>query len=380
MRLTELQLQDQIYALWLPLAITLAFGVVGLIRGVLREAFVAASVVLAALINFQWAGQWGEGLYSFYKGISQREEQFIISAVVLWLIVLVIGYGLGSLLPKGSVSMPWRLLGGMLGLAAGAAVAGWSLRYFITNPDGTLSPGLLVDYPVSRAFMIWAGWFPLVLALVATLLVIMVPLRRAQSAVAQPSAATDWGPSASPTASTMGSMAPTAAMPASAPPHAPAPTIPAARSDFRTEPMHEPDAPATSLLPQSELPVRLASAAPAGSDVSTDGGTATRRIDSISPPAPDSTPGRPDPYATSSFSTGSDSSWLLASTQDERKPAGSGSLEAAPPAPPVPGSVAPDANTGAATTNGDTEKKCANCGAPIASGAQFCTDCGTRVA
>ena len=63
-----------------------AIFALGMMRGVVREAIVAASVVLVAFINLQWSDQWGQGLNEIFPGMDKGQEQFILSLIVLWLI------------------------------------------------------------------------------------------------------------------------------------------------------------------------------------------------------------------------------------------------------------------------------------------------------
>src|SRR5438874_12281754 len=128
--------QDQIYTIVLPLLIAVAFGLAGLFRGAFREGIVAASVALGAFIVKQWGDQWGAGLHDVFTTFDRQQGQFAISLVVLWLVVLVTGYGLSGLLPRQPLSTPSRLLGGLLGLASGAAIAGWSLQYAFSSLEG----------------------------------------------------------------------------------------------------------------------------------------------------------------------------------------------------------------------------------------------------
>src|SRR5438128_3112620 len=187
-----MSIQEQIYTIWLPVGIMLLFAIIGILRGAVRETVVAAGVALAALINSQWSGQWSEGLSSVFKGQNQGQLEFIISFVVLWLVVMVIGYGLGFFVPREPLTALSRLAGGLLGLANGAAVAGWSLRYAYADLDGAQTSSQFYQNPMSYSLMVWAAWFPLLLALLGAILVLVGPVRRAQSALSRPSRATDW--------------------------------------------------------------------------------------------------------------------------------------------------------------------------------------------
>jgi hypothetical protein len=366
-----MQMQDQIAVLWLPLVITVAFGLVGLLRGAMREAVVAASVVLATLVVLQWGQQWGEVLHDLYTGISQPDQQFGVSVFVFWLIVLVIGYGLGAaVLPKQPLSAASRLGGGLLGLASGAAVAGWSLRYAITNIDGTLSPGLIYDNPVSRSFMIWGNWFPVLLVFLAALLILIGPVRRAQRRVATPSAGSDWSP-ATPQPSTTTQTQQLGAATAYSPPPAQA-YDPARVAPYGSQW----DAPPTRQLPARE--VSGAQSSPTRDLTASSTTQATRELEVT--PSEGSHSVDPGTYSSISQSTSPTPSWLLEpvggeSTEEERRDAGiAATTPYATTSNEMPEATASDTE-GVATT----ERKCSNCGSVAVPGAIFCTECGSRL-
>src|SRR5947209_9460450 len=102
-------LQTQIFSIWLPLLIMVIFGVIGATRGVTREAIMAATIAIAAFVNSQWAYQWSSGLNQVYSGWPQQGEQFWISMFVLWATALIVGYGLGTLLPRQPLTPQYRL-------------------------------------------------------------------------------------------------------------------------------------------------------------------------------------------------------------------------------------------------------------------------------
>ena len=374
-------MQDQIYTTWLPLVIVLLFGTIGLVRGVMREAVVAATVVLAAFINLQWADQWSQGLYSVFTGIGQGQQQFILSLIVLWLIVAVVGYGLSVVLPKPPVTRSSRMAGGLLGLISGAAVAGLTLRYAYASLDSAQETSRFFQNGFSYWLMVWAAWFPLVLAFVGALVVLLVPLRRAQRAVAQPSGATDWSPSVRPVTPGAGT-----------PPHTPAPTMagaifpPPANPNDPTLPYAssvwqgsqpnsnnavEHDAPATALLPaqQAQVGDDALSGRPVVSDPS-----ATRMFNTT--PAPVPSPGGPSDAGTFNLAGSSaEPSWLLQPVTNENR--------AMPVTSATTGSSAPS-SSGAEQPAGaplveSGHKTCPNCGAGVMPGAIFCTECGTRL-
>lgn len=343
-----MSIQEQIYTIWLPLGITLLFGLIGVLRGAVRETVVAAAVALAALINLQWAGQWSEGLAGTFKDLNQGQVQFTISFVVLWLVVMAIGYGLGYFAPKEPVSTLARLSGGLLGLANGAAVAGWSLRYAYTNLDGAQTSSQFYQNALSYSLMVWAAWFPLMLALLGAVLVLVGPLRRAQTAIARPAKTTDWEPYTP-------QPAPPVYDPGATAVHTPTAPLAWVRP---AEALAGQDAPAAS------LPTREVSAEPMSARVSpTEQGASmeTRQI-SAGAPAEGAATDDTGTYNSPNTTSGVDSSWLLHPAYEEdgqSESAAAGEAGAAPPAEPA--------------------KTCSNCGTPVAPGASFCTECGTRV-
>ncbi len=374
-------MQDQIYTTWLPLVIVLLFGAIGLVRGVMREAVVAATVVLAAFINLQWADQWSQGLYSVFTRLDQGQQQFILSLIVLWLIVAVVGYGLSVVLPKQPVTRNSRVAGGLLGLISGAAVAGLTLRYAYASLDGAHETSRFFQNGFSYWLMVWAVWFPLVLAFVGALVVLLVPLRRAQRAVAQPSGATDWSPSVRPVTPGAGT-----------PPHTPAPTMagsifpPPANPNDATLPYAssvwqgpqpnssnslEQDAPATSLLPvqQAQPGDGALNNSPVVPDPS-----ATRMFSDT--PAPVSSLGGPSDAGTFNLAGGSaEPSWLLQPvTSENRAVPGASDITGSPAA------LSGDADQPAVAPLVESARKtCPNCGAGVMPGAIFCTECGSRL-
>lgn len=404
-------LQTQIFTTWLPLVVAVILALVGLLRGALREAILAGTVALAAFINSQWAAQWGSGLYGLSSSWPQQGVQFTISVIVLWATTLIVGYGLGSLLPRTPIPAWSRFAGGLFGLLSGAALAGWSLRYYITNTDGTLAPGVLLDTPVSRVFIIWATWFPLILALLGVIAVIVGPLRRMQGAVAQPTEDTNWTPAstARPPLSGASSTAPIAAVgapgvsvPYAPPPQAARDTAPVPQYGYndvsRTRSIPEVDAPPTNLLPAREASAYPGYTPPSG------GPTDTTRITP-------SGSGDTGTYFSADTASSSDSSWLLQSNEAARSAGSgepqpeakagedsaarlsgdslaaetaSGSADAPTSYPPqeTPEDSAAETDTAPPVTPAATApdtKTCPNCGTKVASTALFCTNCGTRL-
>jgi hypothetical protein len=189
---------------FIPGALAIIMGILGALRGARREAVVSFSIVLAALIILVWGTPWASDLTGMFANLQSGDTRNALAYVVLALSVLVIGYMLGSaIVPRTPISAMSRVGGFLLGVANGLAIGGYLIR--IQYESALLNPGANVDLIdtlttniVARGLWIWANWFPLAIAIIAAIVALVAPFRRAQTIVATPSASTDWGPSAAP--------------------------------------------------------------------------------------------------------------------------------------------------------------------------------------
>lgn len=400
-----------------PLVLTLLMGFIGLARGIRREAVVSAAIVLGALIVEQWAAPWADDLYALFTGVGRNWQQLVLSYALLILVVLVLGYGLGKFvhtLPVGRSGRTWGLL---LGLLNGAALSGWLLRYIYTNLDGAQAASPLYQNSASYGFMIWAGWFPVALAVIGAVVALLTPVRRVQAVVSQPSVGTDWTPApvAAPIASTTtavtstrysepagpvaSSLAPTQpynaqSFGASVPSYAPAPPPPTpspilSSNAYRAEPLPEHDAPSTQLLPVSE-----ASLAPRSVGAVDPQGSETRNFVPPISNVPQDGSARAgaassEQAATAEWTPGATPSWLMGGStpvpatevistpSSALSDAGVGSsTQAGLPANEV---DKPTPITGPLHEEALSGKACQTCGATLPPNARFCTECGTPV-
>src|SRR5436190_1044476 len=204
-----------ILVIYLPLALPIIMGIVGLFRGARREAVVSFSIALAALIIAVWGEAWSNDIHDSFTNFGTLETRTWLGVITLILVTLVVGYGLGSATtPRGPMTAMSRLGGLLIGLGNGAALGGWILRNYYNallldlSGSNTTIFNAITDNVISRYLIIWAGWFPLVVALIAAIVALTGPFRKAQTVVATPSAQTNWAPSAAPAVGATASYAP----------------------------------------------------------------------------------------------------------------------------------------------------------------------------
>ncbi len=384
--------------MWIPILVVALMAALGAWRGVYRELAVSASVVLSALIVVQWATRerWSQDLSKALNGLGAGEWQFFLTLVLMGLIVAVVGYGLGGLFTRRSLSSTTRMLGALLGLANGAALTGWVLRAAFEGLVNKQSSSAVYQNPISQGLMIWAGWFPVALAVLGALAALVYSLRGDSVVTTEPEAVH---------ATTVATLPPARPMYAPPPsstyqPHA----VPPAQA--RLEPYaphsHYADAQSTvsmpareqsALAPTSIYPVVMPqppSGAPSHHYESLGAGqiASTSGYESSSNFAQDrvGAPGEQTPSAASERLTsdsaphtppfGYDLAALWGSEQ-----ASSNAAESAATSMSQPSIVATNTPTPAIDYAQDGgEIRCLNCGNRLPAGAAFCTECGTRVA
>jgi Colicin V production protein/zinc-ribbon domain len=346
-------LSTDILVIYLPAALAVLMGILGILRGTKREVVVSGAIVLATLITLVWGAPWATDIHDMLTNFSAGDIRNVLVYVVMVLAVLVIGYLLGSaLVPRTRISPLSRLGGLVIGILNGLAIGG----YFIRSNDESaqLDPtGSNVEMintihtnTIALSLYIWSNWFPLAVAIVAAIVAIVGPFRRAQATVATPAADTNWGPSTAPSvgtrAATVAPAAPiTSPGPAayttgygqgftnqypqppnqqygqqSAQPYqqygqAPQPAPPAFGgagyppvTPLPTAPARVQDAPPTMPMPASDLP-----------HSTPEGGQGTHYFGTSGPASP-SSPASSTPAVSSDWATyGSEPSWLTAPSQ-----------------------------------------------------------------
>ncbi len=374
-----------IYLVWLPVALAVVLGIVGLLRGAVREALVSVSVLLGALIIQTWAALWAGDAVEAFPSLDRTQVELALNIVVIGLVVLVVGYLLGSALVSRAdpISAASRLAGALIGLANGAAIGGWLLRLgYLANPSG----GQL-DNDISRYLIIWAGWFPLVAALVAAIIALVGPVRRARTRVAEPAPQTNWTPATPssptpptvphPTGGTYGAAytpSPAASTPATqpyaaAPNLTPPPYTPGVGSVATTMAFPVQDSSRTSVLPAGRpyapesqpQPQQQATAPYSASSYNSPPavppvlGAADQNAARYSASDKPATYSEAEQSASSGFQQREEPSWLV---------------KAAPSV-----ELQPEGSVNAAESADNLT--CPNCGASLPANARFCTDCGT---
>jgi hypothetical protein len=399
-------LLDDIYVMWIPILVVALMAALGAWRGVYREIPVSASIVLSALIVMQWATQdkwsWARDLNGTFGGLSVGEWQFYLTLVLMALLVTVMGYGLGGLFSRRSMSSTARTLGGVLGLANGAALAGWVLRSAYFGLTNTQPNSTIYQNPVSQSLMVWAGWFPVVLAVLGAVAALVYSLRGDKTTVVETArtgalvSATPTMPVYIPDAPAHGHDPYRARADVYSPAHAGNPSQPpvstaipgresSAYAQTAAYPVVPPPAPAS---PSSPRPATVAPHQAPPSAVNYAPAAQPQRSvwqpESASQPQP--APSTPQPVSKHTPPFGYDLGALWAGSDGEAGPP-----DASVSATPVtmqqatttgassPTEATSSASTGKPMESARPEARCRNCGNPLQEGAIFCTECGTRV-
>ena len=421
-------LSVDLLVLYVPALLAIVMGILGVVRGARREAVVSGSIVLASLIILVWATSWAIDLTGIFTGLSPSGARNALAYVVMTVVVLLVGYLFSSaVVPRTPTSALSRLGGLLIGIANGLAIGGFFIRQqfdtaVLSGGNSDLAASLTSNN-IARYLWIWANWFPLVVAIIAGIVAIIGPFRRAQTAIATPPAGTDWGPSTAPAVGAVGApiatpgpaayttgygpgftsqqpqqpspqygqqpqygrqygQAPNQPQPyaASGQPYSPYPQQPAPPTNPRLD-----DAPPTAHMPPSDL----ARSTPSGGQETNYFGSTP----SATPSDIGSQPKSPDWPAY-----GNEPSWL---TSTPPAPSAASPGSGAPSSPPVDSSLVSRAeaptlaqpiltpatdDAGALTPSQPdagaaslTDVNCPRCGTLVPSDATFCTECGNRL-
>ncbi|HEX9989599.1 MAG TPA: CvpA family protein [Chloroflexia bacterium] len=375
----------EIFTLFVPVFLALVFAVFGMLRGAWREAIVSAAIVLATLINKQWVERWAGDLNELSSGIGRDQAEFWLSVLIMVLVVVVVGYILGSALIKGKPSATSRVLGGLLGLLNGAALAGWLLLAAYVSLDGAQPTSPIYQSNVAQGFMIAAGWSPVALAVIAAIVALIAPLRRAQAAVGRPAEGTNWTPATAgppvvpaPDRSAYAPIYPPGQASAIVTQAAP-PVETRSLPDYST-----PSAPVFTRQPQQPgLPVSQAEPQPSGGETHSfpvlgRHEQPTLVNEQIKPAQPSQAP---------AWGESIEPSWLVGSTAASAPVVQTANEPVVPttrpsqPADEYASELARDRSAPdvAEAPVGAGTIPCSNCGTTLQADAYFCTECGTRV-
>lgn len=104
--------------------IIVATLIIGMFKGLIREAFGMAAVILGLIL----AGQYYENLASVFRPfISNKDVDFFVSFLLIFIVAVIIGWILGGLLSraaKGPFKVFNHLLGGVFGAVKGILISG----------------------------------------------------------------------------------------------------------------------------------------------------------------------------------------------------------------------------------------------------------------
>ena len=128
-RLMTGSLSTDLLVIYLPAALAVIMGILGILRGTKREVVVSGAIVLASLITLVWGVPWATDIHDMLTNFSVGDIRNVLIYVVMILTVLVIGYLLGSaLVPRTRISPLSRFGGLLIGVANGLAIGGYFIR------------------------------------------------------------------------------------------------------------------------------------------------------------------------------------------------------------------------------------------------------------
>jgi Colicin V production protein/zinc-ribbon domain len=158
-------------------AVLVVFALVGARRGPWPEVVALGGLLLGALLADEWGEAWGNDLGSMLGFLGPVGARMIVRSVLFLVPLIAVGYGGALLLPRlGKPGVRARLIAALLALFNGAAILAVLLRNWDYSQGATGSP--LRNDAVTRFFLEWAGWWPLLLALGGIVAVAVSVLRR----------------------------------------------------------------------------------------------------------------------------------------------------------------------------------------------------------
>lgn len=145
-------LLDALFVTIAVLCLPIGFG-----RGIVREVFVTAGLLLGSLIGGSWARPWGSDLAELLD-VGIDTGQFIVSTAFLVGGVLLFGYA-GAAAAKVPAPRRWgRTAGAGLAVGNGAVAVGLILRDIERFFGGTAAVGRIEESEIARVLLREFGW------------------------------------------------------------------------------------------------------------------------------------------------------------------------------------------------------------------------------
>src|SRR5918998_995500 len=108
--------------------IILLFVPIGLWRGAVREAIVAAAILLGAALAGAWARPWGDDLAT-RTAFEAPTGRFVVAVAALVLCTVCLGYGGGAAWRGDQPGTFGRLIGGVLAALNGVLLIGFAVSF-----------------------------------------------------------------------------------------------------------------------------------------------------------------------------------------------------------------------------------------------------------
>ncbi len=148
------------------IVVVLAFLVLGILRGLLREVLVLlGGIILGVLLSGIWVDAWGAGLATDVQGRYRL--------IGLFAIVVLIGYGSSLFLPNERPNWRQRLAGAGVGILNGVLLLAFTFQYVQVYLLGSKADSALEKGIISRVLIHWLPW---VLLGIAALVVLAVAI------------------------------------------------------------------------------------------------------------------------------------------------------------------------------------------------------------
>jgi hypothetical protein len=130
----------------------------GFWRGVTREIFVAAAILLGMTLAATWHDRWG-GRVTDWFSIGHATGRFLVAMGLIAASTVILGYGGGVLAARGALVGLWgRLAGAALAAANATVLLALALRYINQDLSETYSLDVLHEGMISRFLIEHFDW------------------------------------------------------------------------------------------------------------------------------------------------------------------------------------------------------------------------------